>query len=93
MSAPDYSDAQIDARSFQRQRFAPGTRVRHSYTGAAEGTVTKLHAGSLKRQKPLSQWRASVRWDSAPADQRPTVHALALLRADGRERPPFDLHA
>lgn len=80
MSAPDYTDAAIDARSAMRERFAPGTRVRHAYAPGHVGTVTKLHVGTLKRQRPVGAWRASVLWDGKA---KATIHALAVLRAEG----------
>lgn len=74
---PDYSEAQLDARSDARTRFAPGTRVEHLYQRGRGGTLVKLHTGTLKRPRPVGKWRASVAFDGAP---KPTIHELALLR-------------
>lgn len=76
MSMPDYSEAQLDARSAARERFAPGTRVTHAYTGTRAGTVTKLHTGTLKRPRHIGAWHASVTWDGG----KPGRHAIDLLR-------------
>lgn len=74
---PDYSDAQLQARSDARERFAPGTRVEHRYQRGRGGTVVKIHAGTLKRPRPVGAWRASVAFDGAP---KATIHEPSLLR-------------
>lgn len=75
MSAPDYTEQQATARAQQRERFAPGTCVTHVYDHRV-AYVVKLHVGTLKRQKPLNKWTATVRW----VDGRTSIHALDLLR-------------
>lgn len=81
MSQPDYTDAQLDARSAARDEWAAGTRVRHAYGGGA-GTVVTLHTGTLKRPRGVGQWHATVDWDRATTGPVRTRHALNLLRHD-----------
>lgn len=77
MSAPDYPDDVTDTRLALMERFKPGTRVTHAYTGAWTGAVTKLHVGTLKRPKHHSRFTASVQWDGRSTAM---INALALLR-------------
>ena len=84
MSAPDYTDEVIDARCAMRERFAPGTRVRRSSAPGDTGTVTKLHVGTVKLQRPIGAWRASVQWDGKA---KPTIHALVALRPETLTAP------
>lgn len=79
MSWPEYTDAQLNERAAASEAWRPGTRVRHTEHPAREGTVARLHPGSLKRPRPIGAWRATVDWD----DGRSTIHPLPSLRRTG----------